>query len=77
MWRHRMKILDNPDSQSLLAQMIVLDAQIQERFNQFADDPIPELQHWFAQPADHIAFETLNFKQQWLELVDSALEYYR
>jgi hypothetical protein len=43
MWRHQMKILDNPDSQSLLAQMIILDTQIQERFNRFANDPIPEL----------------------------------
>jgi hypothetical protein len=37
---------------------------------------IPELQRWFAQPVDHVALETLDFKQQWLELVDTALEYY-
>jgi hypothetical protein len=76
MRRHRMKILDNLDSQSLLAQMIILDTQIQDRFNRFADDPIPELQRWFAQPADHVALETLDFRQQWLELVATALEYY-
>jgi hypothetical protein len=76
MWRHRMKILDTPDSQSLLAQMTVLDEQIQERFTCFHTDPIPELQRWFAQPVDHVALETLDFKKQWLEIVDSALNYY-
>jgi hypothetical protein len=37
-----------PDSQSLLAQMTVLDAQIQDRFTSFYNDPIPEMQRWFA-----------------------------
>jgi hypothetical protein len=72
-----MKILDTPDSQSLLAQMTVLDVQIQARFYSFYNDPIPEMQRWFAQPADHVALETLDFKQQWLKIVDSALKYYR
>jgi hypothetical protein len=77
MWWHHMKILEIPDSQSLLAQMTVLDEQIQARFTSFHTDPIPELQQWFAQPVDHVALETLDFKKQWLEIVDSALNYYR
>jgi hypothetical protein len=51
-----MKILDTPDSQSLLTQMTALDVQIQDRFSSFYDDSIPEMQRWwFAQPADHVA----------------------
>jgi hypothetical protein len=57
--------------------MTVLDEQIQERFTRFHTDPIPELQCWFAQPVDHVALETLDFKKQWLEMVDSALNYYQ
>jgi hypothetical protein len=63
MWRHRMNILENPDSQSLLAQMAVLDEQIQAHFTSFHTNPIPELQQWFAQPVDHVALETLDFKK--------------
>jgi hypothetical protein len=44
MWRHWMKILETPDSHALLAQMTVLDLQIQERFTSFQKDPITELQ---------------------------------
>jgi hypothetical protein len=77
MWRHRMKILETPDSHALLTQMTILDLQIQERFTSFQADPIPELQRWFAQPANHVALETLDFKEQWIEFVDSALKYYR
>jgi hypothetical protein len=77
MWRHRTKTLESPDSQSLLAQMTVLDQQIQEHFTSFHTAPIPELQHWFARPVDHVALEPLDFKKQWLEMVDSALNYYQ
>jgi hypothetical protein len=44
MWRHHMKILETPYSQSLLTQMTVLDKQIQARFTSFHTDPIPEMQ---------------------------------
>jgi hypothetical protein len=54
-----------------------LDEQIQEHFNHFHTDPIAELQRWFTQPINHIALETLDFKKQWLEIVDSALNYYQ
>jgi hypothetical protein len=72
MWKHRMKILDTPDSQSLIALMTELDLQIQAHFTRFYDQPIPVMQRWFNQPPHIIALETADFKQQWIELVDSA-----
>jgi hypothetical protein len=76
MWSHRKKILDTPESQSLLALMNELDLQIQSRFNKFHDRPIPAMQRWFNQPMHIVALETVDFKQQWIELVDSAWAHY-
>jgi hypothetical protein len=47
-WRHRMKIVDTIDSQSLNAQMATLDIQVQDRFNRFHDTLIPAMQRWFS-----------------------------
>jgi hypothetical protein len=78
MWKHRIKILDTPDSQSLIALMSELDLQIQARFNRFHDQPIPAMQRrWFNQPPHIVALETVDFKQQWIELVDSACAHHR
>jgi hypothetical protein len=67
-----MQILDTPDSQSLIALMTKLDLQIQARFTRFHDQPIPAMQRWFNQPPHIVALETVDFKQQWIKLVDSA-----
>ena len=72
MWKHRMKILETPDSQSLLALTAKLDTQIQARFNCFQDHHIPAMQRWFSQPPTILTLETVDFKQQWIELVGSA-----
>jgi hypothetical protein len=74
---HRMKVVDKPDSQSLLAQMTVLDKHIQAHFHRFHEDPAPEMQQWFAQPVNTVAHKTLDLKQQWLEMVDSAWKCYQ
>jgi hypothetical protein len=67
-----MKILDTPDSQSLIALMTELDLQIQARFTRFYNQPIPAMQRWFNHPSHIVPLETADFKQQWIELVDSA-----
>jgi hypothetical protein len=72
MWKHRMKILDTPDSQSLIALMTELDLQIQAHSTRFHDQPIPAMQRWFNQPPHIVALKTVDFKQQWIELVDYA-----
>jgi hypothetical protein len=72
MWRHRMKIINTSDSQSLLALSTDLDVKIQARFTRFLDQPILEMRRWFSQPAHIVALETVDFKQQWIEMVDSA-----
>jgi hypothetical protein len=64
MWRHRMKIVDTIDSQSLIAQMAAFDVQVQDRSDRFQATPIPAMQRWFSQPATTIALESLDFKQQ-------------
>jgi hypothetical protein len=78
MWRHRMKIVNTIDSQSLIAQMAALNLQVQDRCNCFHDTPIPAMQQWFSQPANTVALvETLHFKQQWLDMVDAAWTFYQ
>jgi hypothetical protein len=77
MWRHRMKIVDTMDSQALIVQMNALDIQIQERFDRFHTTPIPAMQRWFSQPANTVALESLDFKQQWLNMVDAAWTFYQ
>jgi hypothetical protein len=72
MWRHRMKIINSPDSQTLLALSTDLDVKIQACFTRFQDQPILEMQRSFSQPAHIMALETLDFKQQWIEMVDSV-----
>jgi hypothetical protein len=67
-----MKIINTPDSQTLLALSTHLDKQIQARFTRFHDQPILEMQRWFSQPAHIVALETVDFKQQWIEMVDTA-----
>jgi hypothetical protein len=76
MWRHRMKIVHTIDSQSLIAQMATLDIQVQERFDCFYDQPSPAMQRWFNQPANNVALESLDLKQQWLTMVDAAWAFY-
>jgi hypothetical protein len=77
MWRHRMKIVDTIDSQSLIAQMAALDLQVQDRFNRFHNTPIPAMQRWFSQPVTTVALESLDFKQQRLNMVDAAWAFYQ
>jgi hypothetical protein len=72
-----MKIVDTIDSQSLITQMAALDLQVQDRFNCFHDKPVPAMQRWFSQPANTVALETLDFKQQWLNMVDAARTFYQ
>ena len=72
MWKHRKKLLDQPNSQTLIALMTELDLQIQARFNRFQALPIPAMQRWFQQPPHILALETMDFKQQWIELVGTA-----
>jgi hypothetical protein len=67
-----MKILDMPYSQSLIALMTELDLQIQARFTRFHDQPIPVMQRWCNQPPHIVGLETVDFKHQWIEVVDSA-----
>jgi hypothetical protein len=72
-----MKIVDSNDSQSLIVQMAALDIQVQERFNRFHDNPLPAMQRWFSQLANTVALESLDFKQQWLNMVDAAWAFYQ
>jgi hypothetical protein len=76
MWRHHMQIMDTVDSLSLLAQMIALDEQVQACFTRHQENPIRAMHRWFSQPATSVASETLDFKEQWLEMVDAAWTYY-
>jgi hypothetical protein len=77
MWKHRMKIVDTPDSQALISLMTELDIKIQTRFTRFQEQPIQAMQRWFNQPPLILALETVDFKQQWIELVDSAWAHYQ
>jgi hypothetical protein len=76
LWRHRMKIADTPDNASRLAHMLLLDQQIQERYNTHTPNTRLELRRWFSQPIDSVQAETLDFKEQWIQMVDSAHRYY-
>jgi hypothetical protein len=69
---HHMKILDTPDSQTFLTEITKMVTQIHAIFSRFYDNPIPNMQRWFNQPAHVVALETVDFKQQWIEMVDSA-----
>jgi hypothetical protein len=76
LWRHRMKIAETPDNASRLAHMALLDDQIQTRFEQYEDNPLPELRRWFSQPMQSIQTETEDFKEQWIQMVDTASKYF-
>jgi hypothetical protein len=71
-----MKIADTPDNASRLAHMLLLDQQIQERYNTHTPNTRPDLRRWFLQPIDSVQAETLDFKEQWIQMVDSAHRYY-
>jgi hypothetical protein len=76
LWRHRMKIAETEDNASRLAHMSLLDERIQTRYEQYETDPIPELHRWFASTMQSIQTETQDFKEQWIQMVDTALEYF-
>jgi hypothetical protein len=76
LWRHRMKIAETPDNASRLAHMSLLDDQIQIRYDQHDNDPLPELQRWFSQPMPSVQTETQDFKEQWIQMVDTARGYF-
>jgi hypothetical protein len=76
LWRHRMKIADTPDNASRLAHMLLLDDRIQTRYEQNATEPIPELHRWFSPTMQSLQTETQDFKEQWIQMVDTALGYY-
>jgi hypothetical protein len=71
-----MKIAETPDNASRLAHMALLDDQIQTRFEQYEDNPLPELRRWFSQPMQSIQTETEDFKEQWIQMVDTASKYF-
>jgi hypothetical protein len=71
-----MKIAETQDNASRLAHMYLLDKQIQTRFEQHKNTPLPELHRWFSQPMQSIQTQTKNFKEQWIQMVDTALEYF-
>jgi hypothetical protein len=76
LWRHRMKIAETPDNASRLAHMVLLDAQIQTRYEQNDNDPQPELRRWFSQTMQSVQTETQDFKEQWIQMVDTATGYF-
>ena len=76
LWRHRMKILNTPDNASRIAHTALVDQQIQERYDDHNHDPRIDLRRWFSKNLQDIQNETLDFKEQWLQLVDAALTYY-
>jgi hypothetical protein len=65
LWRHQMKIAETEDNASRLAHMSLLDERIQT-----------ELHRWFASTMQSIQTETQDFKEQWIQMVDTALEYF-
>jgi hypothetical protein len=71
-----MKIAETPDNASRLAHMSLLDEQIQTQFEQHKNNPLPELRRWFSQPMQSIQTETEDFKEQWIQMVDTAIEYF-
>jgi hypothetical protein len=76
LWRHRMKIINTPDNVSRINHTALVDQQIQERYDSYHHDPQIELRRWFSQELPTIQNETLDFKEQWLQLVDTAFTYY-
>ena len=76
LWRHRMKIANTLDNESNLAHMLLLDQKVQDRYEKYATDPRPELSRWFAQTIQSVQEENQDFKEQWIQFVDSALGYY-
>jgi hypothetical protein len=71
-----MKIAETPDNASRLVHMSLLDEQIQTRYVQNANDPQPELRHWFSQTMQSVQTETQDFKEQWIQMVDTAIGYF-
>jgi hypothetical protein len=71
-----MKIADTLDNASRLAHMLLLVQQIQERYNTHTPNTRLELRRWFSQPIDSVQDETLDFKEQWFQMANSANQYY-
>jgi hypothetical protein len=73
LWRHRLKILDSPDSLALARQHDSLNSRIDLAFR---DRPLllqPSAQRWFARTPSALYLESLDFKHLWLEMVASIL----
>ena len=71
-----MKIAETPDNASRIAHMLLLDLQIQTRYEQYDDDPQPEMRRWFSQTMQSVQTETQDFKEQWIQMVDTASGYF-
>ena len=76
MWRHRHKILHTPDATFLRHMHSTIDDTITELFQQFSNPPVPlPLTRWFSRSLPHLLAETLDFKQQWVAMVQTIIQH--
>ena len=72
-----MKIAETPDNAARIVHIALVDQKIQDPYDQNATEPQHAMRRWFSQPIEHIQNEHLDFKEQWLQLVDTAFSYYQ
>jgi hypothetical protein len=74
-WRHRQKILHTPDEAFLHHLHRTVNHTITQVYSQFTPQTPPYLSRWFSQPLQSLLDETLDFKQQWLSMIQTITQH--
>ena len=75
MWRHRHKVLQNPNEEFRRNLHRTIDDSITETYNRYNQQPHPSLSRWMAQPLPALLAENLEFKQQWMAMTQAILHH--
>lgn len=68
-WRHRHKALISPTSLVRALRHNDVDEQIRQAYALYSPGPPPNLRRWFSASLPLLLSETLDFKQQWIEML--------
>ena len=71
LWIHRRRIKGSLDDQSLAARHAILDTAIADAFHRYNLHPNPTFARWFARSPQLLHYETIDWKERWLEMVDT------
>jgi len=69
LWRHRMKVANEPESFTIAREHERLNAAITIEYQRLSGTRLPPLRRWFRRPLPHLLQQNLAFKQDWLHVV--------